>query len=189
MTGGVNFQPGSMEQERDQRLQTRGTSEGVQEAVKVLSLRLPKVLGAQALAPSALLNAPGGMGRPGIDSLVEKVLARFFPGGSGAAPGAQAPVVPSPVTPSPMVPQSGGGAPTLWPSESHTMPPSLRGAFDGPSQGPAPDTGNDAWLNPKGPRIVPGYQQPPHPPTPPAPPDLRRQMEWLPHSPQDPYSI
>ena len=60
---------------------------GVQEAIKVLSLRMPKVVGAQAASP--LLGGTGAQGSR-IDSVVNQVLARMFPTG---APQGQTPIV------------------------------------------------------------------------------------------------
>lgn len=93
MIGGVNFQPG----------QTGATSQvrpkqgnSVQEAIKILSLRLPKQVGPNALAPAALLNAQGSGGNSRIDSVVNTVMGRMFP--TGDAPAA-APMVPSAASP------------------------------------------------------------------------------------------
>jgi hypothetical protein len=88
MINGVNFQPGSMESERNRQIASRGSSEGVQEAIKVLSLRLPKVVGAQAVAPNALLRGQGAQGNPQIDSMVERVLAKMFPSQGAPQPSA-----------------------------------------------------------------------------------------------------
>lgn len=76
---GVNFQPGAAGgsgQRRD------GNQAGVQEAIKILSLRLPKVVGAQGIAPQALLSSPGGGGDPRVDSIVNQVWSKFFPTGA-----------------------------------------------------------------------------------------------------------
>lgn len=72
-TFGVSFMPGAQGengQEMDGTRRPMAARNPVQEAVKILSLRLPKVYGAQALAPQALLNAPGGMGMPGTQGNV-----------------------------------------------------------------------------------------------------------------------
>lgn len=88
MIGGVSFQPGSLEQEQQRRQSQNGTAQGVQEAIKVLSLRLPKVVGAQAPAPSALLQSQGSGGNSRVDSIVQSVLSKFFPGQGSPAPAA-----------------------------------------------------------------------------------------------------
>ena len=86
LTGlGVTFQPGSGSGSDGSGTRPNGQNAGVQEAIKVLSLRVPRVVGAQALAPSFLLNSQGSGGNPRIDSVVNTVLARMFPTG-GQAP-------------------------------------------------------------------------------------------------------
>ena len=83
---GVSFVPGAAGEEEN------GAGAGSQEdpyqtAVRILSLRLPRILGGSALAPAPLLNAQGGQGSP-----------------FGSQPGQVA-------LPPPMAPQMGGGAP------------------------------------------------------------------------------
>lgn len=51
---------------------------GIQEAIKILSLRLPKVLGANAVSPRALLTAPGAGGSP-VDGVVQRIIQKYFP--------------------------------------------------------------------------------------------------------------
>lgn len=118
---GVNFQPGS---KNDQNGANGSNTTGVQEAIKVLSLRLPKVVGARAVAPGELLNAQGSGGNPMIDSVVNQVLARYFP------------------TEAPMMGQAPGQAPVLGPGpgESSTMPPSrpIRAPHVSPGTGAPP---------------------------------------------------
>ena len=103
---GVSFDPASEDQQR-----TTGTTPpptGVQEAIRVLSLRLPRVVGANAVAPSALIGSPGGSGR--VDSIVQQVLSRYFPTGAGAAPAGPGGPPPAPVlsAPRPTMPSPGG---------------------------------------------------------------------------------
>lgn len=108
MTPGVSFQPGSADAtDANQARRTSGSQQGVQEAIKVLSLRLPKVVGAQASAPAPLLSAQGSGGRH-VDSIVESVLQKYFPtGGASAAP---APMIPEggPASAPATAPQFGG---------------------------------------------------------------------------------
>jgi len=67
---GASFLPGA-----DQ--QTPGiTVPTAQQAIQFLSLHLPKVVGAQAPAPSALLNAPGGAASPDLASAVVRSVLR-----------------------------------------------------------------------------------------------------------------
>ncbi len=107
ISGGVTFQPG---QAQGTGAQPKPKGGSVQEAIKILSLRLPKQVGPNALAPSALLNAQGSGGNPRVDSVVNTVMNRMFP--TGPAP---------------------GGAPVLGPSmgENGTMPVSSPVRMDG----------------------------------------------------------
>ena len=102
MIGGVNFQPGGG-QGLDPQQAKPSQGSGVQEAIKVLSLRLPKVVGAQAAAPMALLGGSGAQGSR-VDSVVNQVLSRIMPqggqpmpvmGGNQSAPSQEAPAMPS----------------------------------------------------------------------------------------------
>jgi hypothetical protein len=61
----------------------------MQEAIRVLSMRVPRVVGAAPLAPMALLNAPGGGGLPA--GLLEQLLRKL---GLGTGAGGQAPTIP-----------------------------------------------------------------------------------------------
>jgi hypothetical protein len=71
---GVNFQPGSQEGSGNAK---PSSGSGVQEAIKVLSLRLPRVLGAQAAVPAPLLTSQGSGGNPRVDSIVNQIMARL----------------------------------------------------------------------------------------------------------------
>jgi len=79
---GVNFQPGTQDQMSGGR--PSNPNQGVQEAIKVLSLRLPKTVGAQAVAPQGLLQSLGGSGTR-VDSVVNQVLSKMFPGTASPA--------------------------------------------------------------------------------------------------------
>jgi len=112
MIGGVSFQPGQSGSMDAQNKPKSSANTGVQEAIKVLSLRLPKVVGARAMAPQALLESPGsGGGR--VDSVVSQVMGRMFPTG---APAPSAPMVPS------AAPESGPAAPSITGSVTPTTP-------------------------------------------------------------------
>lgn len=86
---GVNFQPGGGSGGSGNRPQ--GGNNSVQEAIKVLSLRLPRVVGAQAVSPQALLSSPGSGGNPRVDSVVNQVWQRLFPSPGASAETAQMP--------------------------------------------------------------------------------------------------
>lgn len=141
MIGGVNFQPGQGDPAAGVK---KKPDQGVQEAVKVLSLRLPRVVGAQSIAPAPLLNAPGSGGNPRVDSVVNQVLGRMFPNGQQPS-GAAAPMIP----PRPVGPK---------PGESGTMPVSPPVRFEGVPRTPMMgDMMPDApWAPPPGfaPRIT-----------------------------------
>lgn len=163
MINGISFQPGSLDERQDELHRRQGTAQGVQEAIRVLSLRLPKVVGAQALAPSALLASPGADGNRGVDSLVEKVLSKIFPTRQAQAPAA------------PMIPVGGdrtGNYSPEQPSSPHRAPASID-RYDPDAYRPVP---------PAPPRIVPGNDvTPPPPPQNTSPvPDLRKDLDWLP---------
>lgn len=80
---GVNFQPGSGSGVAGNR--PNGNQAGVQEAIKVLSLRLPRVVGAQGVASAPLLQSAGSDGSR-VDSVVNSILGRMFPTGAGDPP-------------------------------------------------------------------------------------------------------
>ena len=196
MINGVSFQPGSFEQEQQRRQSQNGSAQGVQEAIKVLSLRLPKVVGAQAVSPQALLSSPGGGGNPQVNSLVENVLSQIFGQQRGKEPGAPAPMVP------PVIGDRAG--------QSH---PYAQPQSPSPAAAPEPQNYWDLFRPPSVPRIIPGdgpsYTPAPPPGMPPPgdftqgpggspqgpgggvggivdnyePPDLRRFFDWLPVDP------
>jgi hypothetical protein len=111
---GLQFQPGVPQSGNGVGDKTRGR---VQEPVQVLSTRLPKTFGAGAIAPSALLNAPGGMGMAGAQgNVVAQALAQL----AGLPPS--------------MAPSGGiSGGPMYFPPSS--MSPGLGGAPGGGSLG------------------------------------------------------
>lgn len=113
---GVNFQPGVSGTGPNAR--TGDT--GVQEAIKVLSLRLPKVVGAQGIAAAPLLTSQGSGGSR-VDSVVNSILGRMFP--TGDAGGEMPGTMPSFGT-APDQPYSGGNAPTFS---------GIQGGYGGPS--------------------------------------------------------
>lgn len=65
-----------------------------QAAIKILSLRLPKVTGGSPFAPAPLLQAPGGMGNPLLRSGIGQTQQRVLPQ-LAAPPGPSGPVGPS----------------------------------------------------------------------------------------------
>jgi hypothetical protein len=180
--GGVAFQPGQDDPQK--RLQngesrTNGSPEGVQEAIKVLSLRLPKVVGAQASVPTPLLKSDGAAGNSRVDSIVAQVMQKYFPTDSPQS--GQVPTMTADATPQEAASyKPPAQAQNPWSSlpriivdlpRPGTLPelpgiggPSRPGAptWDGGSNGPGPGSG-----------MNPGVGGQPLP-------DLRQQLDWLP---------
>lgn len=83
---GFSFAPGS-------DIQMRGDAQGngapttlsPQQAVKILSLRVPERVPSNAPINASLLNAPGGAaaGAGGLQSLIQQLIQSFKPGGVG----------------------------------------------------------------------------------------------------------
>jgi len=72
---------------------------GVQQAIKILNLRMPRVQGAAAIAPTLLLNSPGagGLPQPGRDPILDAILRGVL--GGYAPPQQTAPSAPGGATP------------------------------------------------------------------------------------------
>jgi len=154
---GLSFAPG--QDEMTQRQNGAGPSTSpIQEAIRVLSLRMPRVLGASSPAPAALLSGPGSQGlggHPG-NPIIEQLLRALLggqtsggpmdglPGGAMIAP----PMMPGP---GPM----GGGM---------SGPPLIPGFKFGEQPGPFP------------PGMPSGGTSSPMPPTPPPNPINRRML-------------
>src|SRR3990167_7066414 len=64
---GISFVPGAQPDNQNGMSGGRGgaSRNPIQEAVKILSLRLPKFYGSGSIAPAPLLQAPGGEGATG----------------------------------------------------------------------------------------------------------------------------
>lgn len=165
---GVSFQPS--EPRPGYGGPQRPSGNPVQEAIKVLSLRLPRTVGARPVAPAPLLTAPGGAGNPRVDSIVQQVLAKMFGGQQGMTPApTQGPFLPS--APS----FSGGGQPgyTQPPQEdflTQTLNQRPRFTVDLPPSPQEPPASDQGWS----------------PAPPPMPPWL---SEPLPQEPQAPFEI
>lgn len=113
MIGGVSFQPGADPMGASPNGGARPASgSGVQEAIKILSLRLPRVVGSQAASSLPLLTSQGSGGNSRVESIVNQVLARV--------PGGQQPPVPmQPSVSAPAGSPSFGGSatPSYQPAE------------------------------------------------------------------------
>ena len=128
---GINFVPGQDEQQKPQGVGGGPQVSPVQQAIRTISLRLPRVGGAQAMAPgaiapNALMGAPGGGGLAGMDDMtLEQLLLRLFgggpmgmpTGGPGGPPPSRPPphIIPGGVPPSAPPPSGGPSLPT-WPA-------------------------------------------------------------------------
>lgn len=160
---GVNFQPGAQDYGNGQT--SRGPSRpssgsGVQEAIKILSLRLPKVVGAQAAVPMPLLTSQGSGGNSRVDSIVQQVMSRL-PGGPPQSP-----------QPQHAGPSFGEIAGPLYQTPPW-QPPAGGGIFPMPNVviGPGPgQTGTDADLSGGGPPPMGGGNGTPPGSIAPAPP-------------------
>ena len=133
---GVSFVPGQGEQNTQNGPGRPGGANPVQSAIQMLSLRLPRLGGAQGLAPGPLLQAPGGGGMPGgglgggvADNPLLQALLRLAGifGGQGGGMGAPAlpmgggmgaPPIPRviPGSDPSMAPRPGPGVPTFPPT-------------------------------------------------------------------------
>jgi hypothetical protein len=92
---------------------------GVPEAIQVMSMALPRVLGARPVAPASLLGAPGAQGNPNVQSALLQTILRTLGLPGGTAGPDQGPVA----RPIPRVP----GSPFTTPSDPaipSTPPPS-----------------------------------------------------------------
>lgn len=92
----------------------RGNLEGdLGQAFKILSLRLPRVQGARAIAPPTLLNSPGSAGVAGGGNPQAAVFLALLHAvmGRGASPGSlQTPGSGEPVSSGPLIPHVGAGS-------------------------------------------------------------------------------
>jgi hypothetical protein len=148
---GFSFAPGGIS-EVGMEGQDQSRPQGLQEPVRLLSMRLPKREAQGQTVPSALLNSPGGgglqgQGLGGLDQVLQQLMRAFAsqsaPGMAQAGP--QAPV-PSHQGPMPIhPPQNISGGATQ-------PPPSFGGYVDPPPQEPVPglfeETPQNAWTIP-----------------------------------------
>ena len=79
MSLGLSFSPTA--RNAAENAQSGQSQTPIQDAIKVLSLRMPQFVGARSIAPSALLHATGAAGLPGMTEVpggLEAFLRRFF---------------------------------------------------------------------------------------------------------------
>ena len=114
MAIGVSFVPSQPPAAGTDARTVNTANPAVQQAIQTLSLRLPRVVGSQALAPSALLHGAGSAGLSGsgsVDAIVQSVLKRMLPqaGSQTTQPAPAAPGMPQ----APAVSGAQTGAPVL----------------------------------------------------------------------------
>lgn len=120
MAIGQSFQPGSNGNGGAEEQRRGGGPAPIQQAIKLISTRLPSVLGAQAIVPQELLQASGGAG------LTEADITRMF------APRPQAPMPPS-------MPGPGAQSAPPWLAPPAPIPgPAAAGGRPAPSAPSAP---------------------------------------------------
>lgn len=128
-----------------------GSGNPVQDAIKVLSLRIPKVVGAGAPSPQVLLggagggmggaaSVPGGAGLGGNAAMFEQLLRQLFGGGGSVGTAPSGPQ---------FDPMQGNSGPAMPPQ------PNQAGPFNGPlptpprpGSGPTPTFGYGDGTNP-----------------------------------------
>lgn len=97
-----------------------------QQAVKILSLRVPEALPSNAPVARQLLTSPGGSaaGASGLQSMIQQLIQGFQPGG-GMAP-----------LPSRQMPFPPTQAPMTGPNQNVSQQPQFVGNIDSPMQNP-----------------------------------------------------
>jgi hypothetical protein len=163
---GVSFQPGSQDFGQQEGQGRPSAGSGVQEAIRVLSLRLPRVVGAQSPASMPLLTSQGSGGNPMIDSIVNQILSRVPQQGRPQAPMQQRSAVPDFSGPS----FSGASQPsyqepqTFQPQQQQTQGPSFTRTplfkFQEPVPPPQPEPPQAPSAPNFGPSPVPSWQPP-----------------------------
>lgn len=88
-TYGISFSP---TQAMDKSQKPTDPNANVQEAIRTLALRLPKVTGAKGFAPDALMGGMGAQGQQngalGLDRLLAAIFGAGAQGGMGGGPAA-----------------------------------------------------------------------------------------------------
>lgn len=141
---GFSFQPGADSGPGGMQDHMVGPASGgsnPQQAVKVLSLRVPKTLPSNAPVSTALLNGQGSAapGAQGLTSLVQALMQVFQPHAPQGAPGMPSPGGPQAPTSAPQFP-SGAPQPTGPEFQGNYDTPPMQNApvFEGSPDGPDP---------------------------------------------------
>jgi DNA polymerase-3 subunit gamma/tau len=160
---GLSFAPPASPDRRSQQ-QNASALSPTQQALQVLSLHLPRILGARAISPSSLLTPqPGGASPVSPDAAVLQSALQAGPGALGAPTSPLAPSVntaPSPV--------NTGASPTAAQAVAALIQSALQGRM--PSPVITPGGGPQPTQPPtNGPIVETGPTAPPPAPAPPAP--------------------
>jgi hypothetical protein len=131
----------------DPTSQRRGPSPApIQEAIRVMSLQMPRVVGANSPNPAALMSQMGGqmnggqgLGGPTSNPIIEQLLRALF--GGGGQQGGQMPGLPGAPAPPSAPPNPGFGwiNPTVNPTPAPGVPqpPAVSQMAEQPSKAPA----------------------------------------------------
>src|SRR5689334_13450871 len=134
----------------------KGPQDRYQQAIQVLSMRLPKILGGGALAPAPLLESLGGQGQPfGRGALPQQQMNpmnQAFAQMAGIGPGASTPQLPR-VVPGVDLPAVGGGPQV--PTQREAQPPAPftplpQNLIQGGPNLPLPENATPFWMTRKG---------------------------------------
>ncbi len=127
--------------------QPQANAAPLQEAIRLLSLRLPRQVASRGLAPSSLLTAPGSAGLPGTSGAptIEEFLRRLLMG--FGTPGQPTNPYPGTGGPEPM--------PGAYPAPAMSAPEPMMGGAPSPSMS-APEPRPTSPL----PRVTPGQTAP-----------------------------
>lgn len=124
---GVSFVPDEQNLQQGKAGVGRGAMTPTQQAIKLLSLRLPRVVGGSPIAPAPLLQSQGSKGMPSPDSIASQVLKNVLPTDQTQRDGMAAPSVPRQQTYQPDTPPS---------PSSYSMPSLRPGELDGGMNAP-----------------------------------------------------
>lgn len=158
---GMSFSPFNQDASgKAQAGQTAGAAP-VQDAIKILSLRTPTVVGASAAAPQALLGGPtvqgGSVGTAGSADALQALLRRLLMAqAASAAPGGQPPSSPFALTPGMAAPLAPSAAPSAPPTDP-PLPVSFNfGTGNQPQPGSQPTAPPSQPSSPFSPSPIPG---------------------------------
>jgi len=133
-TYGISFSP---TQSMDKSQTPTDPNANVQEAIRTLALRLPKVTGAKGFAPDALMGGMGAQGQQngalGLDRLLAAIFGAGAQGGMGGGsaaprvtgiddPGRPIDLVQSPAPQAPQMPMPQASPSQAMPSRTYSKP-------------------------------------------------------------------